>query len=85
MAEAREGHLQAADGRLLTYRDNGDPAAAAVVDHHGTPGSRLDGHPDEDAMLAELGLRIVTYDRPGYGASDPHPSPPAAVRRPGAD
>ena len=23
-------------------------------------------------MLAELGLRMITYDRPGYGESDPH-------------
>jgi pimeloyl-ACP methyl ester carboxylesterase len=72
-ADARTGYLRTADGRRLTYRDNGDPAAPAVVGHHGTPGSRLDGHPDEDAMLAELGLRMVTYDRPGYGESDPHP------------
>ena|SRR5690242_19764233 len=73
MADARTGHVHTSDGRRLTYRDNGDPSAPAVVGHHGTPGSRLDGHPDEDAMLAELGLRLVTYDRPGYGESDPQP------------
>ncbi len=73
MAEPRTGHLRTPDGRRLTFRDNGDPDAAPVVSHHGTPGSRLDRHPDEDGMLAELGLRMITYDRPGYGESDPQP------------
>jgi pimeloyl-ACP methyl ester carboxylesterase len=73
MAELRSGHVRTADGRRLAYRDRGDPGAAAVVSHHGTPGTRLDRHPDEDAILAELGVRMVSYDRPGYGESDPHP------------
>lgn len=71
--EPRTGHLQTPDGRRLAYLDAGEPGATPIVSHHGTPGSRLDRHPDEDAMLAELGLRTVTYDRPGYGESDPHP------------
>ena len=70
---ARTGHAPAANGRRLAYRDNGDPAATPIISHHGTPGSRLDRHPDEDAMLADLGLRMITYDRPGYGESDPQP------------
>jgi len=73
MPQPRTGHVQTADGRRLTYRDAGDPGAAAVFSHHGTPGSRLDRHPEEDAMIADLGLRMITYDRPGYGESDPHP------------
>ena len=73
MAATHTGHLRTPDGRTLAYCDIGDPAATAIVGHHGTPGSRLDRHPDEDAMLAELGLRMITYDRPGYGGSDPHP------------
>lgn len=73
MAGVPTGHVRTADGRRLAYRDRGDPGATAVVSHHGTPGSRLDRHPDEDAILAELGVRMVTYDRPGYGESDPHP------------
>ena len=73
MPEPRTGHLRTPDGRRLAYRDNGDAGATPVVSHHGTPGSRLDGHPNEDAMIAELGLRMITYDRPGYGESDPQP------------
>jgi pimeloyl-ACP methyl ester carboxylesterase len=72
-ATPRTGHASAADGRGLAYCDNGDPAGMPIISHHGTPGSRLDRHPDEDAMLADLGLRMITYDRPGYGGSDPQP------------
>jgi pimeloyl-ACP methyl ester carboxylesterase len=65
--------VETADGRRLAYRDSGDPGASPIVSHHGTPGSRLDRHPDAAAIMAELGLRIITYDRPGYGESDPQP------------
>ncbi|HEU0193979.1 MAG TPA: alpha/beta hydrolase [Gaiellales bacterium] len=70
---AQTEHLRTADGRRIAYCDNGDPAAAPIISHHGTPGSRFDRHPDQNAMLAELGLRMITYDRPGYGESDPQP------------
>jgi pimeloyl-ACP methyl ester carboxylesterase len=39
---------------------------------HGTPGSRLRRPPNEDDVRA-AGLRLVMYDRPGYGESDRHP------------
>jgi pimeloyl-ACP methyl ester carboxylesterase len=38
---------------------------------HGTPGVRHNRPPDEQ-MLRELGARVITYDRPGYGRSDRH-------------
>ncbi|MFK5645541.1 alpha/beta fold hydrolase [Ornithinimicrobium sp. LYQ121] len=50
----------------LTYRVQGDPDGAPVVVLHGTPGSRFSGTPAADA-LHRLGLRVVTFDRPGYG------------------
>jgi pimeloyl-ACP methyl ester carboxylesterase len=34
----------------------------------GTPGSRLSRHPDP-SMWSQLGLRVITADRPGYGRS----------------
>jgi pimeloyl-ACP methyl ester carboxylesterase len=42
-----------------------------VVVHHGTPGAGLlyGGH---DAAAREHGLRLIGYDRPGYGGSDRH-------------
>ena len=60
------------DGRTLSYATGGDPDGFPVVVHHGTPGSRLFG-----ALLsppaAEVGVRILVPDRPGYGRSS---SPP---------
>jgi pimeloyl-ACP methyl ester carboxylesterase len=69
----REGSVRTTDGRTLAYRDAGEPAGIPVVDNHGTPGSRLDRHPDQARLLAELGVRLITYDRPGYGGSDRRP------------
>jgi pimeloyl-ACP methyl ester carboxylesterase len=46
------------------YRD-GFP----VFSLHGTPGSRLLRHWDE-SKYADVGARVITYDRPGYGDSD---------------
>lgn len=37
---------------------------------HGTPGSRLDMAFADD-VAAELGVRLVSFDRPGYGGSTP--------------
>ncbi|WP_202638112.1 alpha/beta fold hydrolase [Bailinhaonella thermotolerans] len=39
---------------------------------HGTPGSRLGPLP-RSGLLYRLGVRLITYDRPGYGHSDRHP------------
>jgi len=57
------------DGRALAYVDRGEAGAPVLFHLHGTPGSRLSRHPD-DAVYD--GLRVITYDRPGYGGSDPH-------------
>ncbi|RLM68316.1 alpha/beta fold hydrolase [Halorubrum sp. Atlit-26R] len=60
------------DGRTLSYATGGDPDGIPVVVHHGTPGSRLFG-----ALLsepaAEVGVRLLVPDRPGYGRSSPPP------------
>lgn len=39
---------------------------------HGTPGGRHSAVP-ADGVLHELGLRYLTFDRPGYGLSAPRP------------
>lgn len=57
------------DGRTLCFAEWGDPAGFPVLALHGTPGGRLDRHPDE-STFAEAGARVITYDRPGYGRSD---------------
>ena len=58
--------------RVLRVRDAGDPDGAVVIYFHGTPGSRLDLSFGEHAV-AEQGVRLVTFDRPGYGGSTAAP------------
>jgi pimeloyl-ACP methyl ester carboxylesterase len=60
------------DGRALAVQEAGDPAGLPVVVHYGTPMNRhLYGPHATDA--ASRGLRLISYDRPGYGESTPQP------------
>lgn len=59
----------ASDGRRLTVRVLGHPSGAPVFFMHGTPGSRVGPHP-RSQLLYHLGVRLIAYDRPGYGGSD---------------
>jgi pimeloyl-ACP methyl ester carboxylesterase len=59
-------------GRVLRVRDAGDPHGDVVMYFHGTPGSRLDLGFGEEAA-SEIGVRLVSFDRPGYGGSTPAP------------
>ncbi len=68
----REGTLTRADGRTLAYVERGTPGGAPVIVSHGTPGSRFTRHPDP-GIYERHGVRVVVYDRPGYGRSDPQP------------
>ena len=70
----RETDLVLSDGRTLqVYDTRADDADGrlAVFWHHGTPNI---GAPPEPlfAAAARLGIRWVSYDRPGYGGSSPH-------------
>ncbi|MCW2975198.1 MAG: alpha/beta hydrolase fold protein [Actinomycetia bacterium] len=60
------------DGRTLHVYDEGDPNGEPLVVHHGTPGSGLLYGP-EVADAKEKGLRLIGYDRAGYGGSSPNP------------
>lgn len=60
------------DGRTLHVFDGGNPDGNVVVQHHGTPGSGLPYAPDQE-LARERGLRVVRYDRAGYGGSTPNP------------
>jgi pimeloyl-ACP methyl ester carboxylesterase len=67
-----EHEVRIADGRTLAVQESGDPAGRPVLMHAGTPGSRqLYGPHARDA--AARGLRLIGYDRPGYGGSSPQP------------
>lgn len=64
--------VDTADGRRLAVSDGGVPDGIPVLVHYGTPNSRLQYAPDV-ASAQERGIRFITYDRPGYGGSTPHP------------
>jgi pimeloyl-ACP methyl ester carboxylesterase len=60
-----------ADGRALAVYEGGDPDGIPVLVQNGTPGSGLlYGAHVRDAE--EKGIRLLSYDRPGYGASSRH-------------
>jgi pimeloyl-ACP methyl ester carboxylesterase len=63
--------IQTSDGRTLRAFDAGAPDGAPVIFHHGTPMcGLLQAHVVDDA--AAHGLRLVSFDRPGYGGSTRH-------------
>jgi pimeloyl-ACP methyl ester carboxylesterase len=64
--------VRSADGRQLAVRVSGNPAGHPVFYLHGTPGSRVGPFP-RGRVLYELGVRLVSFDRPGYGRSDRQP------------
>ena len=67
----RSSTIEGPGGRTLRVREDGDPDGVPLIAHHGTPGSRLLYRRwAEDA--AERGIRLIAYDRPGYGGSDRH-------------
>jgi len=57
-----------ADGRILTVREGGDPDGVPMLAHAGTPGSSM-LYPPHIRAAEEAGVRLFSYDRPGYGAS----------------
>jgi pimeloyl-ACP methyl ester carboxylesterase len=70
-----ETDLKLGDGRTLHAYDTGADDAdgrLAVFWHHGSPNI---GAPPEPLFSAadRLGIRWVSYDRPGYGGSTPRP------------
>jgi pimeloyl-ACP methyl ester carboxylesterase len=72
LAMEREGTARTSGGRTLTFVQRGASDGVPVIVCHGTPGSRLTRHHDA-GMYERYGVRMVAYDRPGYGRSDPKP------------
>ena len=59
-------------GRTWAIREAGDPSGRPLVYFHGTPSCRLEPA-FADATCADLGVRLVSFDRPGYGESTSQP------------
>jgi pimeloyl-ACP methyl ester carboxylesterase len=64
--------IRTPDGRQLAYAQWGDPDGFPAVSIHGTPGCRLGRHPNQD-LVKDTGIRLITFDRAGYGRSDRNP------------
>lgn len=61
------------DGRNIGTIEYGDKEGIPVLFFHGTPGSRL-LFLEDDEISKSLGIRLISMDRPGFGASDPKPN-----------
>ncbi|MGW6335540.1 alpha/beta fold hydrolase [Nocardia rhamnosiphila] len=59
------------NGSRLQCRAEGPEGGTPIIQIHGTPGSRVDTAPAE--LLDRLDVRLITYDRAGYGGSDLQP------------
>ncbi|MGO4603928.1 alpha/beta fold hydrolase [Terrabacter sp. 2YAF2] len=72
-----ESDVDLGDGHVLHAYDTGDPGTPdveplVVIWHHGTPNLGAPPRPLFTAA-ARLGVRWVSYDRPGYGGSTARP------------
>ncbi|KAE9616654.1 putative alpha/Beta hydrolase [Lupinus albus] len=66
------------DGRYMAYKEQGvsaDKARFSIIAPHAFLSSRFAGIPGvKDSLLEEFGIHLLTYDLPGFGESDPHPT-----------
>ncbi|WP_223733163.1 alpha/beta fold hydrolase [Streptomyces purpurogeneiscleroticus] len=70
-APARRGAVRLADGRRLAWGEWGPEDGTPVLLCPGAATSRRLGF--GAAAVEELGVRLISVDRPGLGASDPSP------------
>jgi len=61
--------VKAPDGRRLSVESIGAPEGRPVFLLHGTPGGRNGPRP-RGIFLYRRGVRLISYDRPGYPGSD---------------
>jgi pimeloyl-ACP methyl ester carboxylesterase len=64
--------MRLADGRMLRTQDSGAADGQPVFLLHDGLGSRL-VHPSVPASATDASLRLLSYDRPGFGGSTPQP------------
>jgi pimeloyl-ACP methyl ester carboxylesterase len=63
-----EQRMQLPDGRTLAWTESGDPEGRPILRVPGTPGSRWAVRADQQPWL-DRKLRVITTERPGFGAS----------------
>ncbi|MBV8527509.1 MAG: alpha/beta fold hydrolase [Candidatus Dormibacteraeota bacterium] len=70
IASSPSSTARGSGGRSIGYGEFGDPNGKPVILFHGFGDSRLTRYPD-DELTARLGIRLITFDRPGIGLTDP--------------
>jgi pimeloyl-ACP methyl ester carboxylesterase len=60
--------LELPDGRTVACWEGGEPAGSPVLFQSGTPSGRLQAALGHEAAL-RAGVRLLSFNRPGYGAS----------------
>ena len=78
-ADVVEDVVTGSDGRTVGYLARGPRDGRPVVYLHGAPGSRREMHVLPDRVLDRFGVRAVSVDRAGYGATDPLAGPVTRV------
>jgi pimeloyl-ACP methyl ester carboxylesterase len=73
-----DGRLTLRDGRTIAWKEYGPGDGTPVLAFQGTPGSRYNRHAHED-VYDRLSVRLLVFDRPGYGASTRLPERGIAV------
>lgn len=73
MTRSTVSQLDAPDGRQIELLTGGDEQGFPLLFHYGTPSAVVPYRPLDDICEA-LGLRLVSYSRPGYGGSTPRTS-----------
>lgn len=64
MAETERSRVGLVDGRVLDVQVSGPPDGVPFLWHHGTPGCSFQPRARQRA-IAEHGMRLITYTRPG--------------------
>ena len=67
-----EGSVLLPDGRELGYAEFGPAGGRPVLWFHGTPGACRQIAPRTRDACADRGVRMISVERPGIGASTPH-------------
>ncbi|KAL7108027.1 hypothetical protein ACP275_06G089900 [Erythranthe tilingii] len=64
------------DGRHLAYKEHGVPIERAnykIIYVHGFGSSKHEAAIARSELVEKMGIHLVSFDRPGYGESDPDP------------
>ncbi|HXW37943.1 MAG TPA: alpha/beta hydrolase [Nitrososphaerales archaeon] len=60
--------VRSSSGRIIEISEAGEPRGLPVFTLHGTPASRVVFEPHAEGARKE-GIRLISFSRPGYGAS----------------